>query len=186
MSPRNSIATLVALTLFHAAPLTLFSQGAPATPEIESWLSELKDIQERLAPVERAALEEPGMQEEQEAIGSAVLAAMVQADSTVEVKLDRLREIMLAAHGSNGSDGEMDQLIAEIRELQPQVEEARAEALARPEIVAMLADFRKKVQTRMVSLDPASEPLISRFEELERLIRQNLPQRGARTPTRGR
>jgi hypothetical protein len=184
MAPRKSIATLFAFMLFFL-PLSLFSQGAPPSPQIQAWLSELKSIQERLAPVEQEALQDPELQEEQEAIGEAVLAAMISADSTVEAKLDRLREIMLEAHGLNGDGARLDALAAEVQAIHPEVERVRAEALTRPEVETKLKAFRKRVQDRMAQIDPESRPLVTRFEELERLIRQSLPGPTVQRPVRG-
>lgn len=184
MLNRNPTATLLAF-LLSFFPLSLFSQGPAATPEVQGWLVELKDIQERLSPVERAALGDPAVQLEQEAIGEAVLAAMIASDPTVEAKLDRLREIMLEAHGVDGDGPRMDALIAEVQSIRPQVEQARGEALARPEIEARVAAFRRTVHTRMIELDPDCRELITRFQELERMIRQSLPNRSAPVPVRG-
>jgi hypothetical protein len=179
MTARNRIVTPLAFAL-SLAPLSLFSQDAPPpTDQVEQWIVEMQYLQTQLAPIEEQALLEPALAQEQEVLGDAVLAAMIEADPTVEPKLARLREIMLEAHGSMGDDAKIVALAAEAQTLQPAVERAKGAALAKPEIEAMIAAFRKRLCDRMVEIAPEARQMVDRFEELEKMIKTSLRQGAA-------
>jgi hypothetical protein len=148
---------------------------------VEGWIVELNHIQMQLAPLEERALQDPTLAQEQEALGDDILAAMIAADATVETKLTRLREIMVEAQAAAGDEARLEALAAEAQSLQPAIERARGIALARPEVDAKFKNFRKNLCDRMAQIDPASAQLVTRFEELERMIRSTLRQ-GATSP----
>ena len=183
MSTRNLLAVPVAFLLTFA-PLSLFSQPAPATStQLEQWLVELQAIQSELAPIEDAALQEPTLAKEQQELGDALIAAMITSDSTVSRKLDRLRAIMMEAHSAAGDDAKLELLAAEAQNIQPDVERARELALAQPEIAMRFTTFRASVYARMAQIAPHSSQLIARFEELERLIKMSLLRQGTNSQT---
>lgn len=183
MSSRNTRIRVVApiAGALLLMPLSLFSQSAPPPAQVEEWIVELNHIQMQLAPLEERALQDPTLAEQQQALGDDIRAAMIAADATVEAKLTRLREIMVAAQAAGGDMARLDALAAEAQSLQPAIERARGIALAQPEVEAKFKNFRKNLCDRMAQIDPASVQLVTRFEELERLIRSSLRQ-GATSP----
>lgn len=179
----NQVAPLKALALFWMPlalfwmPLSLFSQGAPPQsnphpPQVQAWMTELQQIQARLEPLEEQALEDPVLQEQQQEVSKAVLAAMVELEPAVPAMLEQLREIMVEARQANGDSDRLTALAAEVQQLQPQIARVQALALARPEVEPQVSAFREKLYARMAEIDSETPRLLARFEELDRLIRQ--------------
>ena len=183
MSTRNRFVTPMALVL-SMVPLPLFSQSSPPasipTDQVQLWIVEMQHLQTQLAPIEDQALQDPTIAREQEDLGNAVLAAMLELDPTVQPKLERLRQIMMEAHAYLGDDAKLQALAAEAGTLQPHIERARGAALARPDIETQMAAFRKNLCDRMVLIAPESRQMVERFEELEKLVRASL--QGANSP----
>jgi hypothetical protein len=166
-------------------PLSLFSQTAPESDRVQEWLIEIRDIQTRLAPLEERALLEPDIEQQQAAVEHAVLAAMIEADSSVDAKLSRLREIVVEAGDARDDQARLDALGSEASGLQPAIARAREKALERPEIAAQVAAFRNALYERMGQLAPESRWMVARYGELQRLINASLRQGANPPPVRG-
>jgi hypothetical protein len=159
-----------------SAPLSLFSQTAPESDHLQEWLIEIRYIQMQLGPIEEQALLEPDIQQQHDALRSVLHAAMIEADASIDTKLERLREIRVEAEATSGDQGRLDALDSEASGLQPAIARARAMALERPEIAAQVSAFRKVVCERMGRIAPESREMVARYEELQRLINASLRQ----------
>ena len=179
----KKILTALAFVL-TSTPLSLSSQNAPDS-DLAEWMIELKYIQTKLAPIEERALLQPDIAEQQHSLGEVVLAAMTEADPTIGAKVERLRAIALEARAT-GDREKFDALGAEAHALQPAVDRAKAAALEKPEVAARMRTFRKALCERMAQLAPQSRGMVSRYEELERLINGSLRQGSSQIPVIGR
>jgi hypothetical protein len=176
------IFTALALVL-TSTPLSLFSQNAPDS-NLEEWVIELAYLKSQLAPIEERALLEPDLAQQQDALGEVMLAAMVEADPTVRTKLERLRAIALEAR-STADPTRLDALGAEAHALQPAIDRAKAKASKEPDVAAGTSAFRKALCDRMAQLAPESRGMVSRYEELERLINSSVRQGSSPRPVIG-
>lgn len=172
MWSKNSIPTLIALAVLVAPPAARAQTAAPP-PELQEWLEEVQQLQARLEPIHQAALQDPAIQEEQEKVSAAVIAAMTDADPTISGKLERLQALAAEAQAAqaNGDQERLVELSAEAQVLQPEIEEAQSQALSRPEIETQIETFRENLHQRMAQIDPEAQGLIERLQELERRIR---------------
>ena len=131
-------------------------------------------------------MQDVALQQEQDALGDMILAAMIQSDPTLDAKLERLRAIMVEAHAANGDEAKLTALATEAQSIQPHIERARAQALATPAVDTKVIAFRKNLAERMAQIAPESRPLVQRFEELERMVKASARQPATPTGARGR
>jgi hypothetical protein len=162
-----------------ALPISLFSQGAPSVepqlqpgPSVSSWLEELQQIQRRLDPIERRALEDPVLHAKQEVISGAIVNVMIRSDSTIAARLDRLQAIVTEIHQMGGDPARMQVLADEVVQIKPLVDRAQARALEDPEIRGLIDAFHESVHLKMMQIDPDVGLLIARFQALDRMLKE--------------
>jgi hypothetical protein len=180
VSARRLLMPLAAFAIV-SVPISLFSQSAPSVepqlqpgPSVASWLDELQQIQRRLDPIERQALEDPMLHAQQEVISGAIIAVMIRSDSSVVAKLDRLQAIVAEIHRIGGDPDRMQVLAEEVVRIKPSVDEAQARALSDPEIRALVDAFHAEVHKKMEQLDPEAGALIVRYQALDRMLKAAL------------
>jgi hypothetical protein len=134
-------------------------------------LDELQQIQRRLDPIERQALEDPILHAQQEAISGAIVAVMIRSDSTMVARLERLHAIVAEIHELGGDPARMQELADEVVRIKPLVDEAQARALKDPEIQSLVDAFHAEVHRKMEEIDPTAAALISRYQALDRMLK---------------
>jgi hypothetical protein len=156
-------------------PTALSAQGnEQPPPQVQEWIMEMQQIQRQVQPVQQQALEDEALRQEQEEVTKALREAIVQADPSMAAKLDRMEELMSEARAAQAAQ-DQEKIVAltqEAQTLQSEISEAQAEALARPEVDAMVVAFRENLHERMIEIDPATQPLLERLEELDGLVKE--------------
>lgn len=166
-SRSRTIALVMACAAFPAA-LSAQQQTEPPQ-EVQELLQEAQQIQQQLAPVQQQALADEEVQAGQQRAADAVRAAMIAADPTMETKLDRLEAIMAEAQQAQMT-GDQETIVAltqEAQQLQPELAEAQAVALEKPEVESEIAAFQKQLRDKMAEIDPDARPLLDRLAQLE-------------------
>jgi hypothetical protein len=178
MSRHNRAAIAVALAAV-LLPLAAQAQQNGPPPEVQRLVAEMRQIQAELEPVQQEALQDPALQQEQQAVSDAVREAMVAADPANGERLDRMEAILLEARTAQaaGDTSKVAALSREAADLQPKVEAAQAAAIAQPVIEARIAKFQENLRAKMIELNPAAKERIERLEaiseQLERAVRGN-------------
>jgi hypothetical protein len=168
----------VALAAVVAVPSAGWAQqesGQPS-PEVQQLLVERQQLQIRLAEIQDEALEDEALQGQQDAVSNAVRNAMIEADPSMAQKLDRLEAMMQEARAAQAS-GDMERitaLTAEAQTLQPEIRQAQAAALARPEIEEQVDAFQLALRTRMSEIDAEAPALMERLEAVELRLQAQL------------
>lgn len=166
--------TAVAAFACVFAPAVVSAQQP--SPEVQQLLVERQQLHVRLGELQEQALENEDLREQQTVVSDAVRGAMIEADPTMQEKLERIEAIMEEAREAQ-SAADMDRIAAlttEAEALQPQIREAQAQALARPEIEEQVDAFQLALRTRMIELDPEAAGMLERLEEIERRIRAGI------------
>jgi chromosome segregation ATPase len=177
---RITLAAVAAMVYMLAPAAVSAQQPSPEvrepSPEVQELLVERQQLTVRLGALQEQALENDELRAQQTAVSDAVRGAMIEADPTMQEKLDRIEAIMEEARAAQGT-GDMERiaaLTAEAETLQPQIQEAQATALARPEIEQQVDAFQLALRTRMVELDPQAAELLDRLDELNRRIQAEI------------
>lgn len=151
-------------------------QPAPPSPEVQQLLVEKQQLETRLGEIQEQALEDETLREQQTTLTNTVRGAMIEADPTMQQKLERIEAIMDEARTAQtaGDVERIAALTAEAETLQPEIREAQARALAIPEIEQQVDAFQLALRTRMEELDPEASQLFDRLEEVTRQIQAQI------------
>ena len=162
------IRTALVLT-FIAVPGAVSAQQAQPPEEIQKLLQEAAQIQQQLVPVQQQALGDEAVQQGQQRAADAIRGAMIEADPSLEAKLDRVEAIMVEAQQaqSTGDQQAIAALTQEIQQLQPGLQAAQTKALEKPEVQTEVEAFEKQLKAKMVELDPQSKALLDRLGQIE-------------------
>jgi hypothetical protein len=160
-----------------AAPAALGAQQQPTpapqpAPEVQGWIAEIQQIEQRLGPIQARAMEDAALQREQAALNEALLAALREAGPAVQADLRRVESIQpeLRAAQESGDQAQLERLVREAQQLEQRLGQAQVQALQQPQIAARATAFQDRLRARMVELDPAAEELLQRFVSLQAQI----------------
>jgi chromosome segregation ATPase len=164
---RVAVAALVAVLAPAAASA---QQGDPTQlpPEAQELIAELQQLQAQIQPIQQQALQDPEIQAAQEKLGEDVQAAMAEEDPAVPEHIERLETVIASAQAAQAEEDEarMAELVAEAQQIEQRLQAAQTKALELPEIAPRVEAFQKQLQAKMVEVEPESESLLERFEEL--------------------
>jgi cell fate (sporulation/competence/biofilm development) regulator YlbF (YheA/YmcA/DUF963 family) len=146
--------------------------AAQTQDEIEGWLDEIRQIQERLAPLEARALQDPELRAAQVEIAGVVRQAMLDADPELDRRLARLESIQAEGEAAVQAQDQarVAALVDEATTIQQHFAQLQHETLQRPAIAAQVDAFRDRLRARMSQLDAEAPRLLRRFEELEQRL----------------
>lgn len=164
----------VAAALFVPAVVSA-QQGVPGVQlpaEAEGLIAEMEQIQAQLQPIQLQVMQDPEVQSAQESLGEQVEAAMAQIDPTTPQRIERLQSLASEAQAAQQAQDEqkMTEIITEAQQIEQQLQATQAAALESPGLAAEIDRFQTQVQAKMMEIDPQTESLIDRFEELDRQL----------------
>jgi hypothetical protein len=165
--------TLILLLAAALMPAGLIAQQQPMpSPEVQGWLAEAQQIQQRLAPIHARAMEDQALQQAELQLNEAILAELRRAGPAVQADLRRIETIQpeLRAAQEAGNREQLERLVTEAQQLQMRLAQAQGAALQQPEIQARAQAYQTQLQARMVELDPAAETMIQRLMALQAQI----------------
>jgi hypothetical protein len=165
-------AVVAALSTPASAAFAQAPQQPPA--EVQQWIAEIQQIQAQLRPIQEQALQDSTLQQEQAVVTDAVRQAIIEDDSTMATKLERMEKLATEARAAQaaGDTQKIAKLTGEAQTLQPEIIEAQAEALEKPEIEAQVTAFQENLHERMAQLDPKAKPLIDKMKQLDERVRK--------------
>ncbi|CAN5618672.1 hypothetical protein BH23GEM6_BH23GEM6_02870 [soil metagenome] len=147
--------------------------GAPSAAEqqqVQGWLAEMQQIHGELQELQTRALQDPQLSAAQLALGESIRTAMEQADPTLQQRMQRLQTLdsEAAAAQQAGDNAKLQQLGAEVQQIQEQFVAAQQKALVeQPQLAAQMQTFQTDLEAKMVQLNPQAEQLLARFEQLQ-------------------
>jgi hypothetical protein len=160
-----ALALPVAASAQQAQPAAPAPAPAPAAPAQD----ETARIQQRLQEIQQRAMADPALQAEAQAFSRDVLAAMGRIDPTVPQKTARasaLRQEVAAAQQA-GDNARLNQLAQEAQQLQAFFSSMRERAMADSQVVVKQQAFKERVIEVMKRVDPQTETLLARLQELK-------------------
>ena len=173
IATRSILLTLLALSFPLLALAQTPAPGPDVPPEVRGWLSELETIHAQLAQLQEQALRDPALAARQDSLGTQMRSAMEAVDPSLAEAMDRIPEMEAEAASAQaqGDDARLVELSAEAQEIEQRFVAAQNQALEqRPELVAEVMDFQSTLQARILESDPRAPELLSRMQELERML----------------
>lgn len=152
-----------------AAPAALAAQQPPAVPQQQSPAAEtVEQIQARLQAIQARALQEPALKAAQDSIGTEMTATMERVDPTFRAQAARAESLKaeVAAAQEAKDNAKLNQLAAEANQLQQGFAATRQRAMQDPQMAARIKAFQERIVARMVELDPETQTLLTRLQEL--------------------
>lgn len=151
------------------APAAELETDSAATAMLQGWLAEIQAINGRLQELQQQALQDSALGAEQEALGESIRTAMTEADPTLEASMARVEQLQAEAAAAQqaGDNARLNQLGAEVQQIEMKFVQAQQQALATPALGAQLEAFQTRLEAKMSELDPEAPQLIARFQELQ-------------------
>jgi hypothetical protein len=169
---------LLALIALCLAPAALAAQQPapsttpPPTPEVQGWITEIQQIEQRLGLIQQRAMEDPALRQAQTQLNEAIITALRQAGPETAADLRRVETIQpeLRAAQESGDQAQLQRLVTEAQQLQERLMQAQMRVIGQPQIAAQAEAFQTRLQARMVEVEPAAETLLQRFTTLQAQI----------------
>ncbi|HEX2189909.1 MAG TPA: hypothetical protein VHG51_13475 [Longimicrobiaceae bacterium] len=164
--------SFIALALV-ALPAGLAAQEAPATAEpqqapAQTAPNETQQIQARLQEIQGRALQDPALKAAQDSIGTALTETMERVDPTFKAQAARAEALKaeVTAAQQAGDNAKLNQLAAEAEQLQQGFAASRQRALQDPQMAERIQAFQQRIVAKMVELEPETQALLARLQEL--------------------
>lgn len=168
--------TLIAAVLVFAAASSARAQvpqQPQLTPEQQALVDEFQQLQQRVSAVEQQAMEQsPALQQELADAQDAVIAAMIEIRPETQTDLERLEALegeVRAAQQAQDAD-RMQTLMVEAVGLTERLNETQAQAMARDDVAQRLDAFQDNLMGQMVEIEPETETMIARMQEIAALL----------------
>lgn len=145
-------------------------EQAPASqqgmdPEMMAQVMEIQQLQQQLEPIQREALQDQELAAQLEALQVRIDASMREAGPDVFARIDQFQEEVAAAEAA-GDQERMQTLMMQAQGIQQEAQALQATVFEQPEIRASVEEFEAAHRERMIAIDPESEALLDRMEEL--------------------
>lgn len=169
---RFSRTTLLAVLTALIAPVSLSAQQDQLPPEAQQLVVELQQIQTQLQPVQQQVMQDPAIQQAQQAIGQRMQSAMLEADPTLPQQMARLQELQGEAQAAQSAQDQerMGAIVAEAQQLEMRLQGVQQQVMQQPEIQAELTDFQSTLEAKMLAVDPEVAPLLDRYKEINQQL----------------
>jgi hypothetical protein len=150
-----------------------------ARESVINWYGELQGISTHLQRVHDQALRDPALARERDQLMAAVQRAMDAADPELPRLAQRVQRMPaeVAAARQRGETERLPALERELAQIQARFMRVRADVLRQPEIARQGHAYEERLRRRMIQIEPLTENLLSRSDQLQQLIQSALPDR---------
>lgn len=157
------------------------AKAAREAAEVQGWFGEIEQLHGRLQDIQEQALQDPQINAAQTGLGNLIKQAMEKSDPALVKGFARMQamETEAAAAQQKGDTGKLQQLGAEAQQIEKQFAAAQQKVLQQPEIASRVAAFQQALERKMLSINPDTEKLIARFQELETKLAASAQAAGA-------
>ncbi len=137
----------------------------PMGAETMQQVMEVQQIQQRLEPISRQALQDEELASQLAELQARVQAAMREENPELVDRMEEFQEKMTAAQQAS-DQAALQNLRLGANGLQQEVQQLQAAVLERPEIRESIQEFEAAHRARMTEIDPEAEALIERLDEI--------------------
>ena len=151
-------------------------EAAGERESVINWYGELQSISSHLQRVHDRALQDRGLAQAREQLMLAVQRAMDSTDPELPrlaARVDRMPAEVTAARRRGDSD-RLAALERELAQIQARFMRVRGAVLRQPEIQRQARAYEERLRQRMIAIEPLTENLLSRSDELQRLLQSAL------------
>lgn len=180
------IRTVLFSALFAIAPAGLVAQqqgGIDPTqlpPEAQEMIAELQEVQAALQPIHQQAIQDPEVQALQQSLSADIRDKMTELAPSTPDRMARLQALMQQGQAAQAEQDQaaLAEIATEARAIEQELQATQVEALQSPEIAPRVAAFEAELLEKMQEIDPQTDALIERAEELDAELAAMLGQGG--------
>ena len=175
--PARIAAVTAAATLLMGVPVSAQQPAPrPRVPDsVRALVQEAQQIQRRLAEIQQTALEQnPELEEQGKAVDESIKAAMRDVDPKIDQRIERLNQVKseFAEARSANDTAKARSLLREAQQIQKRIAATRSEVVQREAIEEEMTAFREDMLAAMRKVDPKTDDLIARLEEITNRLQQ--------------
>lgn len=180
------IRTVLFSALFVIAPAGLVAQqqgGIDPTqlpPEAQEMIAELQEVQAALQPIHQQAMQDPEVQALQQSLSADIRDKMTELAPSTPDRMARLQALMQQGQAAQAEQDQaaLAEIATEARAIEQELQAAQVEALQSPEIAPRVEAFEAELLEKMQEIDPETDALIERAQELDAKLAAMLGQGG--------
>ncbi|CAN5783025.1 hypothetical protein BH20GEM3_BH20GEM3_07810 [soil metagenome] len=156
----------------------------PAQQQAQGWYMELQGIQMQLGPAIAQAMRDPKIQAAQQALGTAIQAALNKADPGLAALEPRMKVLEAeAAKAQQAGDGaKLQKLMQDAAPIQQRLMRAQQVVFNQPAVMSRANAFESQLQAKLIQIDPKNGPLIQRSKQLQTQLQRVMQQQQAGRP----
>ncbi len=139
--------------------------GMDMDPHVMQLVMEMQTIQQELAPIQEAALQDEALAGQLAALQLQVETAMREEDPALMGRIAEIEAELAAAHES-GDDARLQAVSVDAQALQQAIQTMQMSVLERPEIREPIEAFETAHRARMIEMHPEAEALLARADEI--------------------
>jgi DNA repair exonuclease SbcCD ATPase subunit len=160
------VLTPLAVRAQEAAPAPA---AAPPSPAAEAANPSAKEIAGRIQKIQQQALQDPELRADNQAITALINATMVRLDPEYPNYVKRAQTLQadVAAARAASDNARLKELAEEAKQLQANVTAAQTRAKEDAAVKQKLDEYKVKLFTKMVGIDPTVEALVKQLETLQ-------------------
>jgi hypothetical protein len=137
----------------------------PMGAETMQQVMEVQQIQQRLEPISRQALQDEELATQLADLQERIQTAMREENPEVVDRMEQFQEDMTAAQQA-GDQAALQNLRLGVTGLQQEAQQLQGAVLQRPEIRESIQEFEAAHRARMIEIDPEAKALIERLDEI--------------------
>jgi hypothetical protein len=154
------------------APPVTGEQQAPGAgqemdmdPETMALVMEAQELQQQLAPIQQAAMEDEALATRLEELQEQIEAAMREESPELFAQMEQLEADFMAAQ--EAGDQERVQAVGmEAQSVQMQLQSVQQAVLERPDVREPVDAFEEARRARMIEIDPQAGEIMDRIDEI--------------------
>lgn len=180
------IRTVLFSAVFVVAPAGLVAQqqggvdAAQLPPEAQELITELQEVQASLQPIHQQAMQDPEVQASQQSLSADIRDKMTELAPSTPDRMARLQELMQQGQAAQAEQDQaaVAEIAAEAQAIEQELQATQVEALQSPEIAPRVEAFEAELLETMQAIDPETDSLIERAQELDARLAALLGQGG--------
>ena len=163
----------------QAAPPALTPEQSKQMQEIQGVHAEYMELQNRIAQIQRDALQaHPELEKQEQGLRDLVLAKMSSDGKNAKEEMDEIIKLEEKLRNSETPEGEREALLGDYQNKAVAFRNAQNEAMKNPEVQAAQKKLMDDVMTAMKEKDPQTEQLMQQLKQKQQQLSQMMKDAG--------
>jgi len=139
--------------------------GQEMDPQMMALMIEAQQLQQELAPIQEAALQDEALAGQLEALQGRLESAMREENAELLDQMQELEQEFLAAQAS-GDEARAQEVGTEAQAVAMELQALQEAVMSRPDIRQSIEDFEEAQRARMLEVDPEAGEIMDRIDAI--------------------